>query len=80
MAFLTTDRIIAIGLVVALLASIFMGANQELQTNVAVGLIGYLGRVVTEGRSTGDIVKETAMNELHKLAVKGVSDAIAKHK
>lgn len=74
--FLTTDRIIAMGLVLALLASIFMGANPELQTNVAVGLIGYLGRVVTgSGTPTTtdnkELIKEAVISEvLQQLAKK----------
>ena len=67
--FLTTDRIIALGLVLALLASIVMGANPELQTNVAVGLIGYLGRVVTGGSTPAatdnkEIIKEAVISEV----------------
>lgn len=40
----STDKIIAVGLVVALLLSILCGLSTELQTNIAVGLIGYLGK------------------------------------
>lgn len=47
---MTTDKIIAIGLVIALNLSIIIGTSGELQTNVAVGLIGYLGRIVMEKR------------------------------
>jgi hypothetical protein len=41
---ISTDKIIAVGLVVALLLSIVCGLSSELQTNIAVGLIGYLGK------------------------------------
>ena len=44
----TTDKIIAIGLVIALILSIVLGTSGELQTNVAVGLIGYLGRTAID--------------------------------
>lgn len=40
----STDKIIAVGLVIALLLSIGCGLSTELQTNIAVGLIGYLGK------------------------------------
>ena len=45
---LQTDLIVGAGLVMALLASIFMGGSVELQTTIGSGLIGYLGRVVQE--------------------------------
>lgn len=45
-----TDLIVGAGLVMALLASIFMGGSVELQTTIGSGLIGYLGRVVQEHR------------------------------
>ena len=40
---LHTENIIALGLVLALLASLFYGSS-ELSMNIASGLIGYLGR------------------------------------
>lgn len=42
---LSTDLIVGAGLVIALLASIFMGSSNELQTALGSGLIGYLGRI-----------------------------------
>ena len=45
-----TDLVVGAGLVIALLASIFMGGSVELQTTIGSGLIGYLGRVVQEHR------------------------------
>lgn len=40
---ISTDNLIGIGLVIALLLSLFMGAEQ-LSMTIATGLIGYLGR------------------------------------
>lgn len=44
MKWVTTDRIIAIGLVVALVTSLTLGGSVELQTTIAAGLIGYLSK------------------------------------
>lgn len=44
MKWVTTDRIIAIGLVVSLVASLVLGGSVELQTTIAAGLIGYLSK------------------------------------
>lgn len=44
----TTDMIVGIGLVLALLAAIFCGGSTELQTTIGSGLIGYLGRTAIE--------------------------------
>ena len=70
MSYFSTDKIIAIGLVFALLASIVLGANPELQTNVAVGLIGYLGRVVTGSSS------ETSASTKEKITAAIVDDVM----
>ena len=40
---MSTDNLIGIGLVIALLLSLFMGAEQ-LSMTIATGLIGYIGR------------------------------------
>lgn len=40
---ISTDNLIGIGLVIALLLSLFMGAEQ-LSMTIATGLIGYIGR------------------------------------
>lgn len=48
---ISTDMIIGVGLVIALLASIFTGDSSELQTTIGSGLIGYLGRVVQEHKA-----------------------------
>jgi len=45
---LTTDVIVGAGLVVALLLSIVFGGSSELQTNLSAGLVGYLGRSVSD--------------------------------
>ena len=47
----STDMIVGIGLVIALLASIFTGGSSELQNTLGSGLIGYLGRVVQEHKA-----------------------------
>ena len=45
---ITTDVIVGAGLVTALILSIFIGGSTELQTTLASGLIGYLGRTALE--------------------------------
>lgn len=40
---MNTDNLIGIGLVIALLVSLFMGSEQ-LSMTIATGLIGYIGR------------------------------------
>lgn len=40
---MSTDNLIGIGLVIALLLSLFMDSEQ-LSMNIATGLIGYIGR------------------------------------
>lgn len=47
---ITTDMIVGTGLIAALLAAIFLGGSTELQTTLASGLIGYLGRTAIENR------------------------------
>lgn len=56
---LSTDKIAVIGLVAALLlsivAGIYTGNGVELQTNIASGLVGYIGgRVIRQERSDSD--------------------------
>ncbi len=41
--FLRTENLVAVGLVIALLVSLFTGTN-ELSMSIASGLIGYIGR------------------------------------
>ena len=40
--FLKTENLVAVGLVIALLVSLFVGSS-ELSTTIASGLIGYIG-------------------------------------
>jgi hypothetical protein len=40
--FFSTDKIIAIGLVLALIISFFAGSTTELQATIVGGLVGYL--------------------------------------
>ena len=65
--FFTTDKIIALGLVIALIISLFMGENKELQTNIAVGLIGFLGKTVADISGKQAIV-EDVLKQLGKKA------------
>lgn len=44
----TPDIIVAAGLVVALILSIVLGGDTTLQTNIAAGLTGYLGRSIVD--------------------------------
>lgn len=47
----TPDIIVAVGLVVALVLSIVLGGDTTLQTNIAAGLTGYLGRSIVDRTS-----------------------------
>lgn len=38
------DMIVGAGLVLALFMSIIFGSSEQLQSNIATGLIGYLGK------------------------------------
>jgi hypothetical protein len=42
--FFTTDKIIAIGLIIVLPISIIMGNSNELPMAIVGGLVGYLGK------------------------------------
>lgn len=75
---ISTDKIIAIGLVVALLASIVLGANPELQTNVAVGLIGYLGRVVSGSGSSSEKSAVSVKEKITEAVVQDVMQQLTK--
>lgn len=56
----STDKIIAIGLLLAFFASIVMGGDKDLQSLLAGGLLGYLSRNVGEGKSkNGETVGKT---------------------
>ena len=45
---ITTDIIVGAGLVTTLILSIFTGGSTELQTTLASGLVGFLGRSALE--------------------------------
>lgn len=47
---ITTDMIVGAGLVLALILSIIFGGASELQTTIASGLVGYMGRAAMERR------------------------------
>ena len=49
----TPDIIVAAGLVVALVLSIVLGGDVTLQTNIAAGLTGFIGRSVMDKTSGG---------------------------
>lgn len=51
----TPDIIVAGGLVVALIISIVLGGDVTLQTNIAAGLTGFIGRSVMD--KTGGATK-----------------------
>ncbi len=54
---ISTDMIVGAGLVIALLLSIDMGGSWELQTSLASGLTGYLGRSAVEQINRKEDVK-----------------------
>ena len=66
--FFTTEKIIAIGLVLALLLSLFIGDNKELQTNIAVGLIGFLGKTVADNVGSKQLIVEEVLKQIGKKA------------
>lgn len=66
--FFSTDKIIAIGLVIALILSFFVQTSTEIQATIAGGLVGYLGRVGTNN----DNIKRLIAEELAQKAVSKV--------
>lgn len=54
---ISTDMIVGTGLIIALLLSISMGGSWELQTSLASGLTGYLGRSAVDQISRKDELK-----------------------
>ncbi|WP_295155105.1 hypothetical protein [Selenomonas sp. AE3005] len=64
--FFSTEKIIAIGLVVALILSLFIGDNKELQTNIAVGLIGFLGKTVADTFNSKQAIIEEVIKHVGK--------------
>lgn len=45
---ISTDQIVGAGLVITLIAGLFVGSSTELQTTIASGLIGFLSRGIIE--------------------------------
>jgi hypothetical protein len=66
--FFSTDKIIAIGLVLALIISFFANTSTELQASIAGGLVGYL----SHNSNTTDVKKIIA----HELAQKAINKII----
>ena len=62
--FFSTDKIIAIGLVVALIISFFASTSTELQASIAGGLVGYLSH-----NSNNADVKKMIAGELAQKAI-----------
>jgi hypothetical protein len=62
--FFSTDKIIAIGLVLALIISFFANTSTELQASIAGGLVGYL----SHNSNTTD-VKKIIADELAQKAI-----------
>lgn len=54
---ISTDMIVGAGLIIALLLSIGMGGSWELQTSLASGLTGYLGRSAVDQINRKDEAK-----------------------
>lgn len=54
---ISTDMIVGTGLIIALLLSIGMGGSWELQTSLASGLTGYLGRSAVDKLDRKDDLK-----------------------
>lgn len=54
---ISTDMIVGTGLIIALLLSIGMGGSWELQTSLASGLTGYLGRSAVDRFDRKDELK-----------------------
>lgn len=62
--FFSTDKIIAMGLVVALIISFFATTSTELQASIAGGLVGYLSH-----NSNNTDVKKMIADELAQKAI-----------
>ena len=68
--FFSTDKIIAIGLVVALIISFFASTSTELQASIAGGLVGYL----SHNSNTTDVKKIIADELAQKVITKIIPD------
>jgi hypothetical protein len=62
--FFSTDKIIAIGLVLALIISFFVSTSTEIQATIAGGLVGYLSH-----NSNNTDVKKIIADELAQKAI-----------
>lgn len=51
---ITTDLIIGVGLVIDLLVALFIDGSKFLQTNIACGLIGFMGELRTSDNRKDD--------------------------
>ena len=73
--FLKTENLVAVGLVIALIISLFIGSSEQLSTNIASGLIGYIGgrKLVQTVASEPQQKIETAVKNL---AVDYITDKI----
>jgi hypothetical protein len=60
--FWTTDKIIACGLVLALIMSLFLGGNEKLQNDIGIGLVGLLGRGLVDKGGGADGNKSTKVS------------------
>mgnify|MGYP003539015381 FL=1 len=72
--FFSTDKIIAIGLVIALIISFFVSTSTEIQATIAGGLVGYLGKVGTNN----DNIKRLIADELAQRVVTKIVPDIKK--
>jgi len=53
---LTVDKIVGAGLVLALILSLFTGGSSELQNSIASGLLGWMSRgVIEHGKDDADV-------------------------
>ena len=68
--FFSTDKIIAMGLVVALIISFFASTSTELQASIAGGLVGYL----SHNSNNTDVKKMIADELAQKVVTKIVPD------
>ena len=57
--YFTTDKIIAIGLVVALIIAEIIGGDTQLQNNIAIELVGFLGGKVAGKDLHGKVQENT---------------------
>ena len=64
---MTTDFVVGAGLIVVLFAAVNQGAATELQTTIASGLVGFLGRSALDATHTYHTnIKENSKEEENK--------------